>query len=175
MVSIEKQLVESSRTLIDMVVASIGNNQELFDETMELMYLDKYPVSMRAAWIAYLVSNKFPQLVKPHLNRLMYTLKITKVDGVKRSILKMFIETPYKLSDEVYGELADIAFTFVQDQKQAIAVRAFSIDILLKVSKIYPEITNEIAAILEGILPDCSRGLKNKCQKILLHLNNKKH
>ena len=173
MSSIEKQLIESSRALTDIVVSNIGSNQVLFNEAMELMYMDKHPISMRAAWVTYLVSEKYPNLATPHLEKLIKVLHSTKVDGVKRSALKMLFNAINDLSENRFGELADIAFTMAEDPKQAIAVRAFSIDILLKVVKVYPDITNELIAILESIIPDGSRGLKNKCRKNIIGLRKK--
>ena len=173
MPSFEEQLVESSRVLTDIIVADIGNNQLLFDKVMDLMYRDEYPLSMRAAWVAYLAYEKHPELAKPHIKKLAIILPNTKVDGVKRSALKMLYDTMHELSEEDFGAFADLAFSWAEDSKQAIAVRAFSIDILLKVVETYPEITPEFTAILEGIIPDGSKGLKNKCGKLVKSLKIK--
>ena len=167
MPSLEKILVESSRELTDIMVAEIGDNQSRFDEIMELVYIDRYPVSMRASWVAYLAYEKYPHLTDPHIERILEALRNTKIDGVKRSGLKIAYDYVPKLSEDSFGELADLAFNWAEDPRQAIAVRAFSIDILLKVIEIYPEAKPEVIAILEAIIPDGSRGLKNKCHKSL--------
>lgn len=168
--TIEEKLVESSRKLTDIIVSEIGSNQVLFDEIIELMYRDKSPVSMRAAWVAYLVTQKNQHLAKKHYPKLIEILPNVKVDGVKRSALKMLADGVDDLNEDEFGALADIAFTFAGDPAQAIAVKAFSIDILILVSKKYPDILPEIEAILESILPEASRGLKNKCYKLLKKL-----
>lgn len=168
---IEQQLVESSRKLTDIIVHQIGSNQELFDEAMELMYRDTSPISMRAAWIAYLVIEKYPILAKPHYYRLIKILPDVKVDGVKRSALKILSGSINYITVDALGELADIAFTLAEDPKQAIAVKAFAIDILVIVAEKYPDIIPEIKAILEGIMPEASSGLKNKCYKLIKSYN----
>lgn len=168
---IEQQLVESSRKLTDIIVSQIGSDQDLFDETMELMYRDISPISMRAAWIAYLVTEKHPKLAKPHYYRLIKVLPNLKVDGVKRSALKILSGSMNVITEDALGELADIAFTLAEDPNQAIAVKAFAIDILVIVAKKYPDITPEIKAILEGIMPEASRGLKHKCHKLIKYYN----
>jgi hypothetical protein len=170
MPTLEEQLVESSRALTDLIVADIGSNQYQFDRIMELMYRDEYPLSMRAAWVAFLVGDKHPEVVKPHVKKLVTMLHAVKVEGVKRSALKMLEPNTHLLSEDEFGMLADLAFSWAEDPKQPIAVRAFSIDILLRVIKVYPDITNELIAILEGIMPDGSKGLKNKCSKLLKQL-----
>ena len=172
--SIEEQLVESSKELADLMVKKIGNSQELLDEIMELVYRDEYPVSMRAGWVAFMVIEKHPELGKNHLKTLIRVLPKTKVDGVKRSALKILVATPYQLDEDSLGELADTAFSLAEDPKQAIAVRAFSLDILLKILNVYPEIKPELIAVMESIIPDGSRGLKNKCRKTIAKLKAKK-
>lgn len=172
MPNIEDLLVVSSKQMVEMLVVQLGNTQSLFDELMEIMYRDVYPVSMRAAWVATYVAEKHPELAHPHIPKICSILPDVKVDGVKRCILKILMNTSYKFSDDDLGILADIAFTLASDPSQAIAVRAFSLDILLIVLKTYPEITPELIAVMESIIPDGSSGLKNKCIKTIKKLQN---
>lgn len=170
MASIEEQLVETSRKVTDIVTANIGDSQELFDETMELVYRDEPPISMRASWVVFFVCEKYPWLARPHIVKLLKFIPNASVDGTKRTALKLLADAMFELSEEHFGELADICFTFAEDPKEAIAIRAFSLDVLLNVRKKYPEITPELIAIMESIMPDGSRGLKNKCLKAIRKL-----
>jgi hypothetical protein len=172
MPSLEEQLIESSRELIDIIVGDIGNDQAKFDKIMALVYKDEKQVSMRAAWVAFLAYERHPKLVRKHKTRLFKALQTTKVDGVKRAVLKILYDLMDELPEDEFGKLADLAFSWAGDPGQAIAVRAFSIDILLKVTKSYPDISPELIAVLQGIIPDGSRGLKNKCKKLLKELDN---
>ncbi|QQS50820.1 MAG: hypothetical protein IPM71_14735 [Bacteroidota bacterium] len=167
MITLENQLVESSRALTDLIVNNIYQHQERFDEIMELVYRDAYPVSMRAAWAAYLAFEKNPDLTLSHLSLISEKLPHFKVDGVKRSALKILHDQMHLLDEDEFGLLADTAFEWAQSPRQPIAVRAFSIDILVRTSERYPEIIPELKALLETILPDGSAGLKNKCQKLI--------
>jgi hypothetical protein len=167
---IEHQLVDSSRIIADMAVAHIGNDQPLFDDAIELLLRDIYPLSMRSARVVQLVVQKHPNLLRPHVQTLISAISKSKVDGVKRCALKILSETPVFITEDEFGELADICFSFAEDEKNAIAIRAFAIDILLKVAKKYPEVMPELRAILESITPHGSAGLKNKCNKILKKL-----
>lgn len=170
MSSIEEQLVVTSKKIADIVVSNIGNNQALFDETMELVYRDKHPVSMRAAWVANFVVEKHPGLIKPHIIKLAALLPKSEIDGVKRLALKMLKNSILELPEDVFGELADTCFTIAEDPKEAIAVRAFALDILFEVLKIYPEIKPELIAVMESMIPDGSKGIKNKCTKAIQQL-----
>jgi hypothetical protein len=170
MATIEEQLVDSSKMLIDIVASKIGDNEELFDEAMELMLKDKHPMSMRAGRVAYFVCKKHPNLAKPYFRKMANILPVAKVDGAKRCIQKILIETPYELPEDIVGELTDVSFSFIEDPKQSIAVRAFAIDIILKILKIYPEMKPELIAVLETIKDDSSVGIKNKCRRLIKKL-----
>ncbi|MBN2485546.1 MAG: hypothetical protein JXB34_06205 [Bacteroidales bacterium] len=165
--AIEEQLIDSSRVIADIVVTNIGKSQELFDQALALMLADKYPLSMRAARVVQLSAEKYPEMLRPHIQTLINTLLKSKIDGVKRCTLKVLLETKVFIDEEQLGELADICFRFASEPGEAIAIRAFSIDILFKVVKKYPEIKPELKAILESVTIDASAGLKNKCTKLL--------
>lgn len=173
MSSIEKQLVDSSKMLVDMVTTRIGDSQEAFDEAVELMNRDEYPLSMRAARVVYFVFDKHPHIIHKHIPSFVQTLKKTKIDGVKRTILAVMALTTSYISEEDFGELVETGFNFLNNPNEAIAVRAISIDLIMKIAKIYPELNFELEAILESIYPECSVGLKGRIKKTLIKLNKK--
>lgn len=172
MPSLEELLSEANREVIEILVTETGKNSHRFEELVILMEEERSPVSWRASWVAYHAYAKFPWLAKPYLQRFLKLLLITKIDGTKRSLLKILYDFSNDLSEDEFGQLADLAFTWAEDPKQAIAVKAFSIDILLKVIDVYPEAKPEVIGILESIIPDGSRGLKNKCLKTLKQIKN---
>ena len=62
----------------------------------------------------------------------------------------------------------------MQNQKEPISVRAYSTDILLKFSKIFPELISEIIPLLEDMAVESSTGLKSKSNKLLKAFENKR-
>jgi hypothetical protein len=167
MFNYESKLVDSSRMIAEILTADIANEQERFDEMFELALLDKYPISMRAARIVTLCHYKNRKLILPHLYKILESVETTKVDGVKRSFLKILSETPLPPDENFQVRLVDLSFSFVQNNKEAIAVRAFSIDILIKLSKTYPDLKSELIPMLQNMVEDSSKGLQSKCSKIL--------
>lgn len=170
MSAIEKQLVDSSRMIADMVAARIGNNQNDFDEAVDLMNRNEHPLSMRVARVIYLVFKKNQHIIRKHIPSFVKTLKNTKVDGVKRSLLSILTETTLFISEEALGELIDIGFNFLSHPQEPMAVKAISIDLIMKTTKTYPELKQELQSILESIYPECSVGLKGKITKTLKKL-----
>ncbi len=166
----ESKLVDSSRLLADILVKDIGNDTGRFKEMMNLAFRDEYPLSMRAARVVALTAEWYPDLLIPYIPILITAFQHLKTGGVRRSFLKTLTEHSYPLSEEQLGILADLAFTWLSDPKEAIAIRYYSIEILLIVAKLYPEIRNELKSILDELLEDESSGLRAKSRKVINYL-----
>ncbi len=167
MSSLEEILLNANADIIKIFISDVEKKPDLFAELVHLMTEDTYPISMRASWVAYHAYSKNPHLAKPYLKQFLSLLSTTNIDGTKRTLLKILNDYTTELSDDEFGLLADLAFSWAEDPKQAVAVKAFSIDILLNVIKVYPEAVHEVRGIIESILPEASSGLKNKCNKTL--------
>lgn len=171
--NIESFLVQSSRKLTDLLVEHIGADQDLFDEAMALVLKDEYPLSMRAAWALSFCVNKHPFLLEPHLSRVIDLLPKTQVDGVKRCMLKAIVESGIHIPEENLGLLADIAFNFVENRQEKVAIRALSLEALYLVLKAYPEFENEFIALLEEVSKEDIPGMKSKSRIIFKRIKRK--
>lgn len=167
------KLIDSSRMVADILTADICADQEKFNEMFSIALKDVYPLSMRAARVVELCVFKHIELIKSHVDELLHYIEISKIDGVRRSFLKILAELPLKLDETSQGRLVDIAFSNIENQKEAIAIRSFSIDILMKFIGSYPELTNELTYLLEQMVKDPSTGLRSKSKKTLVKLKNK--
>jgi hypothetical protein len=163
----EMKLIDSSRMIADILTTDILDDQNRFDEMFELSLREEYPLSMRAARIIELSTFKYKRLVLPHLDELINAIENSKIDGVRRSFLKILAELPIVLDDNAQGRLVDMAFSYIGDNKEAIAIRAFSLDLLVKTCRNYPELNNELIYILEEMTKASSVGLQTKSRKIL--------
>lgn len=163
----ETRLIDSSRKIADMLVEDIGNDPKKFDAMMELLKVDEYPLSMRAARVIELCTFNTPALIEAHIPAMINILSLAKVEGVRRSILKIFADLKISLNDDILGQLTDLAFGFLTDQKRSISIRAYSMDLLLGIVQVYPELKGELILILESMIQESSVGLRNKSRKVL--------
>jgi hypothetical protein len=170
MCNYDLKLVDSSRLLADILVKDIGNEPDRFAEMIGIAFRDEYPVSMRAARIVALCAEQHIELINPYVFQIVESIGEIKVDGVKRGFLKILAELPLVLDEQSLGIITDLAFNWLNDPKQAIAIRYYSIDILYKVAAIYPEIGVELSALLKSLADDSSSGLKSKSKKVLKYL-----
>src|ERR1035437_6124602 len=82
-------LLESSRRNTDMVADLVLKKTDLFSELVSILLKNKHPVSWKAAWAMDVVSEKQPDLLRHHLNRIIDHLELFTDDGAKREVLRM--------------------------------------------------------------------------------------
>jgi len=165
----KSKLVDSSRLLADILVEDIDNSEEKVNEMMSVALLDNYPVSMRTARILTLCAEKNSTLI--HIHTMLQSLQIVKVTGVRRGFLQILSKLPECLDEDSLGILTDLAFQWMNNPKEAISIRYYSIQFGLYVVKKYPEIKAEFISILESMMMEDSAVLKAKCRNTIRLLN----
>ena len=159
-------LKEHSKAQTLKIIDFIGTDKQKFDALMQLFLYDEYRVSQRAAWPVSLIIEKHPELAKKYLPKMLDNLKNPVHDAVRRNTVRILyhIDIPEKL----HAQVLDICFAFVQKRETSVAVKSFSIDILDKLSKQYPEIKNEIKILIDDQLPTATAAFKSRAKKIKL-------
>ena len=166
----EDLLPNSYRLTADIAVNTIGDNQALFDEMMKIALQDKGPVSMRAARVIQLATEKYPELIKPHLACIIQALACIQTDGVKRSFARILMMEYVHLKEHQIAGLIDICFNWFANATEKVALRAYALEILYAISKAYPEIKSELIAIIEQVIPELDASLRKHSEKILRSL-----
>ncbi|MFZ6011997.1 MAG: hypothetical protein ACOYXT_16765 [Bacteroidota bacterium] len=163
-------LREHSKAQTSKIVAHVGNSAKTF-ESLVKVYLDgPYRVTQRAAWPLSECVIKHPALIKPHLKTLLdYTQKPGVHDAVKRNTVRLlqFIDIPKRNQ----GQVADICFKFLQDGKEPVAVRCFSMTVLGNLANDNPGFKPELKIIIEDQLPYATAGFMARARKVLKKLN----
>lgn len=166
---VEIILKEHSRLMRDRVVGYVGNSPVRFAELIEVFLKGPYRVTQRAAWpISYCVM-QHPELIKPHLSRVLKSLEAPAAPtAVKRNVVRLlqFIDIPKSLQ----GRAATICFGYLADKKETIAVRVFSMTVLANIAKQQPELKEELKVIIEDQLPYGSAAFRSRGQAVLKQL-----
>ncbi len=165
--------VDSSRVIANQIVDAVGNNPEYFKTVLDLCFNEGYPIAMRAGRAVALCSEKYPSLIVPYLEQLVKIIKDSKIDGVKRGILKTFCESVDLNKLTNLGELVDICFNWLANPKESIAIRYYSMEILYKTCLIETELKNELIPILENLTFESSAGIVSQAKKLLKLLKKK--
>jgi hypothetical protein len=161
---------KASRVNSYKVVTMVGEDYELYKELIGLIVENVSPISEKAAWaMNHCFENGVGFFENYFLEMTQVLSEISYSDSIKRNIVRIFqfIDIP----EQFQASIINSCFTLVTDKKSAIAVKAFSLGVLEKMVKLYPELKNELIAVIEDLLPKASSGLKNRGQHILRKLS----
>lgn len=151
--------------ITEFAVSSDKNFKELID-----CFLSKdIRVAQRAAWSVSWAAQKKPEIIQPYIGILVAQLKTTDVhNAVIRNSLRVLEDLV--IPEEFHGEIMDACFAFLQKRDSAIAIKAFALTVLFNLSKIYPEIKNELRFIIEENMDYETAAYKSRGKKILAKL-----
>jgi len=158
---------DSSRYIADRIMNEVGNNQEYFDIIYNFCFSHTYPVSMRAARVLPFCCEKHPELISPYLDILVENLMTATIDGVKRGLLKIMAENIDPTGINNSGLLVDKCVDWTLSKNEKPAIRYYSIDILMKISKKEPSLKNEVLSVFEILLNDPSASVRAKVKRVI--------
>lgn len=159
-------LVDSSRLVADLAVEMVILQPAYFRFFVDGCFTCKYPLSMRSARVVQLCASKNPRLFQPYAAEYLEPFLNSKVDGVRRCFLKVYTESCDISVLDNLGLLIDKAFEWVADAKQPIAIRAFSIDLIMKMIKIEPDLIPEFIALIGHAEMTFGAGMQSKLRKL---------
>ncbi|MEO6314021.1 MAG: hypothetical protein ABIU63_03175 [Chitinophagaceae bacterium] len=162
----EQLLKEHSKANCNKIVRWIGKDQQRFDELFRLFLSDEYRLVQHAAWpISYTVI-AHPQLIKKHFSKLIRNLSKPGIhNAVKRNTLRLLQEV--EIPEKFHGLLMDACFKYIAVPGEAIAVKAFSLTVLEKLAKHYPEIIPEIQLLIADNYDRASPAFRSRANKFL--------
>ena len=162
-------LAEHSKANCNRIVKWIGDDQKRFDELFDLFLNDEYRVVQRAAWpLSYCVI-AHPKLIQKHFSKLLKNLKQPGLhDSVKRNTVRLLEEI--LIPEKYQGDVMNICFDYIISPTENPAIKAYSLSVLQNLSKIYPEIKQELKTIIEDRWDHESAAFKSRAKKILKEL-----
>ncbi len=161
---------EHSRKQRDLIADWIGSDPEKMSAAIHVLCHHSYRDVQRVAWVINGVAENHPELVVPHLKTLILRLGKTPLpDAVKRNVVRILSFVP--LPEEIHSEIVHTCFDYLSSPHEPVAVKAFAMSVLHKLSGTYPEIKTELRELLELELEKVpSPGIKSRAQKILSQL-----
>lgn len=165
----ELLLKGNSRSYTDFVGDIVNKRPELINELWEIYLCMDEPVSRRAAWIIDTASENKPEWVTPFLPALVAKLPFFNHDGLKRHALRMIARSPFAPGTE--GELMNIAFKWLPDSAESVAVKMYCIQILYRLSSSEPDILQELYDTIEFQMTDGTPGFKSIGTKIMQQID----
>jgi hypothetical protein len=167
--SVQAQLSDSSRAIADITANMVYEDTELLKVLFDLSWADKEPWSMRASRVVSICCCRFPELAKPYVSDIISRLLLQKSESARRNFLKIFSDTDIKLKNRDKSLLLNACFDLLS-RRYSIAVRAYSMNILYRLSIDLPDIQKELYEVLSNEMEEYSVGMKSLAKKILKKL-----
>lgn len=148
------------------IIDWIGGSDERFAELMEVFFDGNTRKNQYAASIMIHCVDKWKYLLNPYLERLILNLQKPNLhDAIKRNTVRVLQDV--EIPENLHGTMADIAFSYLQNPAEAVAIKVFSMTIIDNFTKKYPELKDELCFILEEQIPFQSAGFRSRAGKIL--------
>ena len=165
----ETILAEHSKANCTRIVKWVGNNQQRFDELLNLFLNDEYRVVQRAGWPISNLVIAYPQLIQKHFTKLLQNVKKPGIhDAVKRNTVRLLQDIT--IPERFHGKVMNLCFDYIISPSEKVAVKAFSLTILEKLAMRYPEIKPELKTIIEDRWDFETAAFKSRAKKILKKL-----
>jgi hypothetical protein len=149
----ETLAIEHSKANSLKIADYIGDDATKFAELMEIFFNEEYRLSQRAAYVFMISVDRYPNLIKPYLKKLLDQLDRKDVhNSIRRNVVRalQFIEIPKNLEGQFFSKCVE----FIEDMSEPIAIRAFAITVATRIAEREPELINELCLTVEKYIPN---------------------
>jgi 8-oxo-dGTP diphosphatase len=153
------------------VATSAIENPAIFLKLLEYSQSSDRKLAFRASWTLTKVCDKFPEIIYPYLSQIVEALDKLDNESALRSLLRIISFSDLEIiNSRHHGILADFCFNTLNSGFSAIAVKVYAMEILYRLSLIYPELANELSALIRILLENGSAGITSRGRMILKRL-----
>lgn len=156
---------------VEWVANSAIENPAIFRKLLDYSFLEDKKLAFRSSWTLTKVCDRYQDLIYPHLERIVEGLEKVDNESTQRSFLRMIsLSDMNRLTSKQHGMLADYCFNALRSGFSAIAIKAYSMEILYNLAVIYPELVNEISTTINLLQEEGSAGIVAKGRMVLKRL-----
>lgn len=155
------------------IATSAIENPQIFNKLLEYSFSSDKKLGFRASWTLTKVCDKFPELIYPYITDIINRLDKIDNESTQRSFLRIIsLSDMLRISEKEHGILAEHCFAALRSGFSAIAIKAYSMEILYNIAVIYPELRNELSATINLLEGEGSAGIIARGTMILKKLAN---
>lgn len=140
-----------------------------FKELMHCFLANEYRLAQRAAWSVSWAATKKPEMIKPYISNLVgQLLRNDAHPAVVRNSIRIIQHT--EVPEKKHGELMNACFQLIEKPGTPVAIKAFALTVLHRLSKIYPEIKGELKTLIETVWENETAAFRSRGKHILKSL-----
>lgn len=156
----------------DDIIQYINGDSARFKQLMDLFLNGNVRVSQLTSWAVGHIAEKHQSLIEPYHNQLLEKLADSSVhNSVRRNIVRIYQTAT--IPEEIEGIFYDYCLKAINNPKEAIAIRVFSMTVCERIAKKYIDLIPELIESLSAQLHEGSAGFKNRGAKTIKNLTKK--
>jgi len=166
----ETLLEEHSKTQIAKLISYIGHDRLRLAALVDVFLHGQNKLAQRAIWPIADIGVQHPEMLQPYLTPLLQKAQEPNVHvAVKRHVMRLF--QVVELPEALHSSLLNLAFGFLNNPTEAIAVRVCSMTVLQRLTQIYPDLAQELRLVLaDTLMNERSPGLISRAKTVLKQL-----
>jgi hypothetical protein len=135
---------------VNLLVKEVLASESLYAEMVSYAMSNNRTQAMKAAWVLGHASGYDKATPSRYIREWKLALETTRVGGVQRELVKIMGNCT--LPEEIAGWFLDKCFSLLQSPASEPASKYHSLTYLIRQTKIYPELKEELANVLESQL-----------------------
>ncbi len=156
---------------VEWIAASATENPQIFKKLFACSFSDDKKLAFHSSWALTKVADDHPALFIDFVPKIIESLGKIDNESTLRSFLRILtLSDISKLDSRHHGQLADYCFSALRSGSSAIAVKAYSMDIMYQIAVIYPELIHELASTINLLHEENSAGIVARGNIILKRL-----
>jgi 8-oxo-dGTP diphosphatase len=156
---------------VEWVATSAIENPAIFRKLLDYSYSEDKRLAFRSSWTLSKVCDRYPELIYPYLAGMVENVDKLDNESTQRSFLRIISMSDMgRLTNKHHGILAEHCFNALRSGFSAIAIKAYSMEVLYKLAVIYPELAYELSATVNMLQGEGSAGVIARGRIILKKL-----
>ena len=156
---------------VEWIADSAVENPTVFRKLFGYSFSDDKKLAFHASWALAKVVDNRPDLFQDYLPQIVESLEKLGNESTLRSFLRILAFSDIsRLGSRNHGLLADYCFSALRSGTSAIAVKAYSMDIIYRLALIYTGLIHELAATINMLHGEGSAGIVARGNIILKRL-----
>ena len=149
----------------DLLIGEVIKSDSHFFTLLQLTLHEKDPLAWRACWVLDGSDERKPGLARKHIGTIVKALPDLESLGALRSLLRML--SRYKIPEKYQGLLIDLCFSYLVSELYPVAVKVHAMQIIYQHVLIYPELKDELMAVIEDQIANNSVGFKSRGRRLI--------
>lgn len=149
----------------DIMIREVIKSESHFTLLLELALQEKDPLAWRTSWVLDGSDEIKPGLATAHISKIVKALPGLDSKGSLRSLLRLL--SRHEIPEEEQGLLIDLCFSYLVSELYPVAVKAHAMQIIYLHVLLYPELKDELVAVIEDQIANNSVGFKSRGRRLI--------